>query len=105
MQHSSLNVYNSKVFHYLFFISHVDLNQTLVVMAKYWENNFLYNIGCVDLLSHFMKVKCDFWTYIFCVVLVTQGIPAMGVKRALGNQHHAEKLSPKIALHFHKVRK
>ena len=40
VQHSSLNVYNSKVFHYLFFISHVDLNQTLVVMAKYWENNF-----------------------------------------------------------------
>ena len=24
---------------------------------------------------------------------------------SLGNQHHAEKLSPRIALHFHKVRK
>ena len=29
----------------------------------------------------------------------------MGVKRALGNQHHTAKLSPRITLHFHKVRK
>ena len=39
------------------------------------------NIGSIDLLSHFTKVKCDSWTYFFCVVLVTQGIPATGVKR------------------------
>ena len=38
--------------------------------------------GSVDLLSHFTKVKCDSLTKFFCVVLVTQGIPAMGVKRA-----------------------
>ena len=41
------------------------------------------NIGSVDLLSHFTKVKCDSWTWFFCMVLVTQGIPATGVKRAL----------------------
>ena len=28
-----------------------------------------------------------------------------GQARFLGNQHHAEKLSPKVALHFRKVRK
>ena len=37
--------------------------------------------GSVDLLSHFTKVKCNSLTQFFCVVLVTQGIAAMGVKR------------------------
>ena len=32
--------------------------------------------------------------------LEAQGIPATEVKHALGNQHHAEKLIPKITLHF-----
>ena len=40
------------------------------------------NLGSIDLLSHFTKVKCDSWTQFFCVVLVTQGILATGVKRA-----------------------
>ena len=37
--------------------------------------------------------------------LEAKGIPATEVKNGLGNQHHAEKLIPKIALHFRKVRK
>ena len=40
-----------------------------------------HKLGSVNLLSHFMKVKCVSWTWFFCVVLVTQGIPATGVKR------------------------
>ena len=44
--------------------------------------NVTSNIGSVDLLLHFTKVKCDSLTYFFCVVLFNQGIPAKGVKPA-----------------------
>ena len=33
------------------------------------------------------------------------GNPCYGGQAYLGNQHNAEKLSPRITLHFHKVRK
>ena len=36
----------------------------------------------VDLLSHFTKVRCNSLIQFFCVVLVTLGIPATGVKCA-----------------------
>ena len=60
----------------------------------------LCNFGSVDLLLHFTKVKCNFWTQFFCMVLVAQRAldPVAGIP--LGNQRHAEKLSPKIALHL-----
>ena len=46
------------------------------------KEDLFRDYGSIDLLSHFTKVKCDSWTYFFCVVLVTQGIPATGVKHA-----------------------
>jgi hypothetical protein len=44
--------------------------------THYKNDDSKIGLCSIDLLSHFTKVKCDSWTWFFCVVLVTQEIPA-----------------------------
>ena len=53
----------------------------------------------------FYESEVRFFDLVFLHGAGYPGNPCYGGQARLGNQHHAEKLSPRIALHFRKVQK